>query len=119
MEYNTLLTRIIDEGIEAAKKSYANRPDKLKGSVDGFESCRGKSPAELASALAAAGAATNAARICRADNYWEVRCFELEVEWMCNVVSAALLNQGLPTIVQPTARGMMKAASIIGVKEAS
>ena len=33
-----------------------------------------------------------------------------------NVVSAALQNQGLPTIVVPTARGYLAAAVILGVK---
>ena len=37
--------------------------------------------------------------------YWYARCFALEVEWVCNVVSAMLMNEGRPTIVTPTARG--------------
>lgn len=119
MEYETFLTKVIDDGIEAAKKSYASRPDKLRGALAGFESCRGKSPAELRSALDMAEKATQAARICRADNYWEVRCFEAEIEWVCNVVSAAMASQHAPTIVVPTARGLMKAADVLGVKGAS
>ncbi len=119
MEYDRLLTRVVDEGIEAARKSYARSPDKLKGAVDGFEFCRGKDTDGLRTALEHARTATKAARICKADNYWEVRCFEAEVEWVCNVISAALENQGLPVIMRPTVRGFMKAASIIGVKETS
>ena len=48
------------------------------------------------------------------ERYWRVRCFALEVEWTCNVVSAALVNQGLgEAIVPPTARGVMQAARIL------
>jgi hypothetical protein len=119
MEYEKFLTKVIDDGIEAAKKSYATRPDKLRGAVAGFESCRGKSPEELRAALESARKATMVARVCKADNYWEVRCFEAEIEWVCNVVSAAMASQNAPTIVSPTARGLMKAADVLGVRGAS
>jgi hypothetical protein len=119
MEYEKFLTKVVDDGIEAARKSYAERPDKLRGAVAGFESCRGKSPEELRSALETAGKATQMARVCRADNYWEVRCFEAEIEWVCNVVSAAMLSQNAQTVITPTARGMLKAADILGVRGAS
>src|SRR3954464_5335377 len=119
MEYEAFLTKIIDDGIEAAKKSYATKPDKLRGAVAGVEPCRGKNREELKSALRPAEAATSIARICRADNYWEVRCFEAEIEWVCNVMSAAMASQGARTIVSPTARGLMKAADILGVKGSS
>jgi hypothetical protein len=119
MEYEAFLTKVIDDGIAAATKSYASRPDKLKGAVAGFEACRGKSPEQLKSELETAGKATEMARICRANNYWEVRCFEAEVEWVCNVVSAAMASQNAPTIVSPTARGVMKAADVLGVRGAS
>ncbi len=107
MEYEQFLTKIIDDGIAAATKSYASRPDKLKGAVAGFEACRGKSPEELKSELESAGKATKMARICRADNYWEVRCFEAEVEWVMNCVGAAMNHPG------STVRGLMKAAEVL------
>jgi len=47
MTYNDLLTRVIDDGIAAARVSYATKPDHLRGSVDGFNVCRGKPPAEI------------------------------------------------------------------------
>ena len=52
------------------------------------------------------------------DNYWWFRCFQLEVEWVCNVVSAMLMNEGHHTPLLswlPTANGAMKAASIVGI----
>jgi hypothetical protein len=115
MEYEAFLTKVIDDGIEAAKKSYASRPDKSRGAVAGFEACRGKSPEELKSELESAGKATEMARICRASNYWEVRCYEAEVEWILNCVSAAMNNPKFS--VKPTVRGLMKAAEVLGIKD--
>ena len=111
----TFLELVVRDGIEAAERDYVERPDKRKGAVDGFRACLGKSPAELAEILSAARNATQEAFTHKAENYWEIRCFELEVEWTCNVVSSALHNQGQPIIIKPTARGYMKAAQILGV----
>lgn len=117
-DYHAFLTRVVDDGIAAAKKDYAGNPDKLRGAVAGFEDCRGRSPGELLDLLIEAREATKQAFAKQADNYWFTRCRELEVEWVCNVASAALANQGLDVIVPPTARGALKAAEILGVKQA-
>jgi hypothetical protein len=116
MEYLKFLERIINDGIEAARKDYANAPDELKGAVAGFEACRGKQPAELAALHLEAQSRTREAFRLRVENYWEIRCYDAEIEWVCNCVSAVMLNQGLPVIVNPTARGMMKAAEVVGVR---
>ncbi len=109
--YQDLLARVIGDGIEAARVDYRPGPE-LDGSVAGFEACRGRTPEQLAALLQEARLE---ARRGQAGDYWFWRCRELEVEWVCNVVSAALLNQGLPVIVTPTARGVFKAAEILGV----
>lgn len=117
MAYDEYLTRVIDEGIEAARESYKDPKDalKLRGSIEGFEACRGKNPEQLAQLLSEARRTTLNARTDKEDDYWRTRCAELEIEWVCNCVSAVLYNEGLPVIITPTARGMMKAASIVGV----
>lgn len=119
MTHNEFIERIIDDGIVAATRDY-NRPDqrdKLLGSVAGFSACREKSVAELNELLQASKtAAEDARRRDDKEQYWWFRCYELEVEWVCNCVSAILQNQGLPTIITPTARGYMKAAEVVGVK---
>lgn len=121
MGYEQFLTRIIDEGIAAAKADYTEEKDagKLKGSIAGFEACRGKSPAELKDVLAKAHERVTQAYLDNLDpvDYFEIRCFEAEVEWVCNCVSAILMNEGMPVIVPPTARGVMKAAEVVGVRE--
>lgn len=119
MDWNSFTNKIIDDGIAAARESYA-RPEqasKLAGAIAGFEACRGRTPAELAEILEEANKDCDLAREGQAARpYWYYRCFANEVEWVCNCVSAALANEGLPTIVPPTARGVLKAAEVLGVK---
>jgi hypothetical protein len=120
MKLSQLIDAILAKGIPAAKTDYADSPQKAAGAVAGFEACRGKSPNELRDLLAAARTATQAAYFDDdKDNYWWYRCYEAEVEWVCNVVSCALVNSGLEPIVPPTCRGMMMAAEIIGVRESA
>lgn len=115
MTFTDFLTRIIDDGIKACRESYKDDAKKRDGAVAGFNACRGKTIFELRQQLDLAGKAADAARAVDKNNYWYLRCFHAEVEWVCNVVSSALQNQGELTIVTPTARGFMKAAEILGV----
>jgi len=115
VNYTEFLTRIINDGIEAAKNDYVGKEDKLKGSIAGFEACRGKNPDELKELLSKAAKDTFHAHMKHIPNYWEIRCFEAEVEWVCNCVSAMLMNEKLPTIIPPTARAVIKVAEVIGV----
>lgn len=117
MEYFEFLDRIIEDGIKAAKESYADSPDKLRGSVAGFEACRKKDPVSLAFLLQEARDRTLRAHLEETEDYWEARCFELEVEWTCNCVSAIMMNCGMQPIIRPTARGVIKAAEVAGVGE--
>jgi hypothetical protein len=126
MPYEDFLARVIDDGIAAAKADYSDR-NKLAGALAGFEQCRDRYPHELATLLEEARRATAHAyadRECGYSGYWYTRCRELEIEWVCNVVSAALTFAVVPPgpitrtpIVPPTARAVMKAAEILGVKE--
>ena len=88
MKYLDFLAKIVDDGIEAAKRDYEGMPDKLRGSVAGFEACRGKDPVALAKLLEEARGRTREATLKHVPGYREIRCFELEVEWTCNCVSA-------------------------------
>lgn len=118
MTFDDFLTRVIDDGIKAVKDSYreARQAQKLEGSIAGFESCRGRSVFELRQQLDIAQKLADIAMATDRGNYWYHRCFHAEVEWVCNVVSAALQNSGEIPIVTPTARGYLKAADILGVK---
>src|SRR5271157_148132 len=103
MNYLTFLDAVIERGLEAARRDYATKADKLAGSIAGFEACRNKTPGELRELLATAGQATEAARRNRVADYWRIRCYEAEIEWVCNCVSVLLHSQGLDTIIPPTA----------------
>lgn len=125
MDCATFLARVIDEGLVAARHDY-NRPDpvgqaRLRGAVAGFEACRGLSPPDLLALLRAAQAAREKAHDAMgqphgAEHYWEARCFEVEVEWCCNVVSAALANIGAAPLIPYTGHGLAMAARILGVR---
>jgi hypothetical protein len=117
---------VINDGIQAARDDYGSTDTelvraKLEGSIAGFDACRHRTPAKLKKLLAEAHEKTQGARLRKIggddESYWYIRCYELEVEWVCNCVSAALANSGLPVIVPPTARGVMKVAEILGVAD--
>lgn len=112
MDYATFLAKVIKDGIEAAERDYSTSPVKLKGAVAGFKACESMSPWEIGVLLSESRKATLAASGSKAENYWEIRCFELEVEWVANVISAALKIDPLAPI---TARAYMKVAEILGV----
>lgn len=123
MTYETFLTCIIDDGIEAARRDYADKPAQLRGAVAGFEACRGKTTIELKVLLERtrmAGHDVSEQAFARAprdqeslDDFWEARCYQGEVEWVCNCVSALLMALGDPVIVTPTVRGVMKADEVL------
>lgn len=121
MELGAFVERVIDDGIEAARRDYADDEQKCAGAVDGFEACRGKTPVDLGLLLRDARASREESYRSgpAPKDYWFWRCRELEIEWVCNVLSAALLNEGREPIIPPTGRGLMKAADILGVGEAA
>ncbi len=121
MTYTEYLHEVIDDGISAATQDYC-RPEqrqKREGSIAGFQACRDKSPDGLKDLLGACRTATLDA-IDNGDkaNYWWYRCYELEVEWVCNCVSVVLMRAGHPVIVTPTCRAVMQAAKIVGADDA-
>lgn len=115
MLYGEFLARVIDQGIESALDNYAEDDMKRDGALAGFEACRDKSTLDLAHLLKEAKKDQEEARHNDKPHYWYFRCFAAEVEWVCNCVSAILHNEGEQVIIAPTARGYLKAASIIGM----
>lgn len=121
MDFQKYLNRVIDDGIEAAREDYTRpkQKQKLDGSIAGFEACRSVRMShihqDLSELLDTARTATRDAMGQNREKYLWFRCYEAEVEWVCNCVSAVLLNEGLPTIITPTARGVLKASEIVGV----
>lgn len=139
MKYSEFLKMVVDGGIEAARRDYAYDEFKRAGAVAGFEACRDKHPGDLALLLEQAHAATTAAHEAHAANrsagggigaYWQARCYELEVEWTCNVIAATFgvvdlrrrIEVPSPFVewknppVAFTARGALRAAAVLGVQ---
>lgn len=124
--YDQLLDRIISDGIAEVREAYADPEEhhKRDGAIEGFEECRGKTPAELVICWRAAEEGLE--RVTRMrdhhaprTSYWRQRYKVLQIEWICNVVSVGLVNSGLPALLShlPTARGAMKYAELVGVRE--
>lgn len=113
MNYGEFLSIVIEDGLMAAKDDYSEPKDKMRldGAVVGFEACRGKSPDELEKVLS--DARTEVANAFTEDSpaYWFWRSKEGEIEWVCNVVGAALRMQIGGAFV--TSRGVMKAAEVL------
>ena len=119
MNLNEVINRIIDDGVVAAKRDYSNprnpnHPQMQRGAVAGFEACRGLEPEQLLVLWNESRAESDHSRRNSATNYWEHCCFELEVEWVCNCVSAVLYHNGLPSLgpLWPTAKASLKVAEI-------
>jgi hypothetical protein len=113
------LNHIIDDGIEAARLNYVKPGDTLKreGAIAGFEDCRRKVPAKIAALLAEANERARQAMREEDSRYWFWRCRVLAIEWVANVLSNVLVAKGMLPIGKMTARGRLKAAEIIGVRE--
>jgi hypothetical protein len=121
MNYNEFLKHVIDDGIEAVKKDYKPDDNRYQGSIAGFEDCQKRTIGELSELLEEArNSAEEKMLTCQGetkkevDEYWYLQSRSLEIEWVCNTVSAVLVNQALPPIVIPTVRGIMNAARILG-----
>jgi len=118
MSYQEFVARIIIEGEQAARRDYAGHAAKLEGALAGFAACLNcESPPELALLLTFArekAIEQVGEPIPDADEYVYAQHFEAEIEWVCNCVSALLLNEGYDPIITPTSRGVMKCAELLG-----
>lgn len=116
MTYEEFLNKVIDNGIAAAKEDYKNDKDRRDGSVAGFEACRDKQPNELLEIYQESVEYAYGSYFERdSSKYWWFRCYQLEVEWVCNVVSALLYNEGKEPILSwlPTCNGVICANNIL------
>lgn len=119
MNLQDFITRIIDDGIVAAKERYSHPNHKLKldGSIKGFEACRGKTVVQLVRLLDMANLATKDSRENRLPNHRWYRYYQLQVKWVCVCVSVVLVNEDLIPITCPTRLGFDKTVELIGPKK--
>lgn len=123
MTYDQLVDRLISDGIAEVRVAYADPKDhhKRDGAIEGFEACRGKTPADLVALWTAFEKECAEIRDDyhgggekSAEDYWKSRYKTLQVEWILNVLSVGLSTPLLGHL--PTARGAMKYAEIVGVR---
>lgn len=114
---NDILNAVIDDGTSEMRLVYTapRHRIKLEGGIAGFEACRGKEPAEIGRMLVDARERSRRAREIQAADYWYHRYYEAEVEWVANVLSVALVYLGQQPIAEPTVRGHIKYAEILGL----
>lgn len=115
MTYREFLSKLIDNCRDIATAFYYSESKGcLEGALSGIEACRHKSPEDLALLLFRAervhrGALHKTVK----SRYWWTNCFLHEVEWICNVVSFVLVNQGMDAIIQPTVDAAYKAKELV------
>jgi hypothetical protein len=132
MTYVQLIDRIIAEGLDEVRDTYADPKEhhKRDGAIEGFEACRGQSPQRLVELWREAEQAAHDLMVAHhndssvdadAKAYWKTRYKAGQIEWVCNVVSVGLQQNGQPALLAhlPTARGAMKYAMIVGVTDRS
>jgi hypothetical protein len=122
MDLGPFIYRVCADGIAAAKGKYPRRDqaDKLRGAIEGFELCRGIEHADhLLEALHQANARAIAAVAEEAADHRRWTCRVAEIEWVCNVVSAALVARGRQSLgpLWPTASAMLATADILGIRQ--
>ena len=116
MKSYEMLDRIIDDAAGELRRhmSSPEQASRLDGALEGLEACRGLIPSDLKELMQASEQAMLTARQQDPEHYWWYRWYALQVEWVCNCMSAWLMQHDLPVIVQPTIRGALNVARIQG-----
>ena len=103
MTYQQFLNMAIDREKKEVEKSFAGFKPHLEGGLAGLEACRDMPPPALAELLQRAWFVQHKAfHKTQLRRYWRVLSFYHEVEWICHVISVALINQGIDPIVRPS-----------------
>jgi hypothetical protein len=121
MDLGPFINRVCADGIASAKAAYrrADEADKLRGSIEGFELCEGIEHTDhLLEALHLANARAVEAFADEDAEHWRWSCRVAKIEWVCNVVSAALVVHGKEPLgpLWPTGPAMLKTAALLGTK---
>jgi hypothetical protein len=122
MELGPFVNRVCADGIAAARAdlSRLEQADELRGSIEGFELCGGiEHDYHLLEALHLSNVRALEALAEEAGDYRRWSCRFARIEWVCDVVSAALVAHGLSSLgpLWPTAPAMLAAAEILGVRQ--
>jgi hypothetical protein len=130
MTYDQLIDRIIADGLDEVRDAYKDPKEhhKRDGAIEGFEACRGQAPSKLVELWREAEKAAHAIAVANhgdpdvdadATVYWKAQYKAAQIEFVCNVVSVGLQQNGQPALLGhlPTMRGALKYADIVGVAD--
>jgi hypothetical protein len=111
----------VTDGIQTAKDAYKDErsKDKLDGSIDGLTACVGAtSIEELIDIYNNISTYVRNAKRDDYDNYFYFRFYQLRVEWILDIISAILVNEGMRSLspALPTIKGITKATTILNRK---
>ncbi len=115
MTYAEFVVWIVQDGVTAAQRDYA--AVRLAGALAGFDAVLDcDTPPELGALLAFARNKQIALLDEAPDDDARIfaQTFVAEVEWVCNCVSAFLLNEGSQPLIKPSSRGILKCAELLG-----
>lgn len=113
MNYRQFLSQAVEEEKAQVMLTFAGHRPQLEGAMAGLKACLDKSPPQLAELLQRAYLVKHQAlHETLLDRYWRVCCFFNEVEWICHVVSVALINEGVDPIIRPTMKAAIVASRI-------
>lgn len=124
MPYPDFLNAAIDDALESVRE-HESRPSRRhfrEGAEAGLEACRDLAPAALRRLAEASEAESRRALTAgRHDEaaiaaHWYSRSRAAQIAWICNIVHAAEDLSGRPTRYPTTVRGVIAAASILGLQ---
>jgi hypothetical protein len=114
MRYQDFLNTIVEYSLPLVENFYKDNKAALEGARAGLLACRDRTPPQLALLLARVeNVRTLALHNTLVNRYFRLASYSSEVEWICNVVSAALVSMGMDPIIPSTNRGFAMAARII------
>ena len=124
MPYADFLNAAIDDSLESvrAHESRPNRRHFREGAEAGLAACRDLAPSalrqlaetsEAESRRTGSGDRHGAAELAA---HWYVRSRAAQIAWICNVVHAAEDLSGRPTSYPTSVRGVLAAATILGLE---
>lgn len=115
MKYFDFLNQTVDHCIAQGELyQIPQEESSMKFHTDGFEACRNKPPHELAALLQES--VKNRAEHFGQSDYWYFRRYEVQVEWICNIVSVLLAARGNAPLAAhlPTSAAAEQLARLIG-----
>lgn len=118
MTRQDLLNAIVDDAQSDLRMRLLcpDQRDKLEGGLHGLEECRMLDDDGILALRRLADADLDRANEQRLRNWMWYRWRVVQIDWVINVLSGAYIANGRSPLTDPTERGMLKVADILGVR---